>query len=306
MPDIPPAIATRHLRKEYAGGRVAVDSASLAVEPGEVFGFLGANGAGKTTFVKMLLGLVRPTNGSATLFGRSVRDPGARRAIGYQPEQFRFPEWMTGSEVLAFHARLARVPSGAIPVAASRALQRVGLGGRGGDRIATYSKGMQQRLALAQALVARPRLVILDEPTSALDPVGRRDVREVISSLRDEGITVFLNSHLLSEVELVCDRVAILHEGRLVREGRLADLLQASTELHMRVDAVTDQLLDAVRPFSRAIHRNGRSLELELSSPEAVPAVARAAQAAGAELWELRPRQTTLEDVFVGVVRPQE
>ncbi len=306
MSDAALAIATHDLRKEYGGGRVAVESASLTVEAGEVFGFLGANGAGKTTFVKMLLGLVRPTSGAATLFGRSVWDPVARRPVGYQPEQFRFPEWMTGAEALAFHARLSGMSGGAGGAAISRSLERVGLGDRGGDRIGVYSKGMQQRLALAQALVARPRLVVLDEPTSALDPIGRRDVREVIASLRDEGTAVFLNSHLLTEVELICDRVAILHQGRVMREGRLADLLQAATELHLTVDVVTEQLLDAIRPFARSIRPNGRSIDIELASPDAVPAVARAAQAAGAELWELRPRQTTLEDVFIGVVRPPE
>jgi ABC-2 type transport system ATP-binding protein len=305
LPDTSPAIATHGLRKEY-GGRVAIERASLTVEPGEVFGFLGANGAGKTTLVKMLLGLVKPTSGGAEMFGRSIRSPEARQAVGYQPEQFRFPEWMTGAEALAFHARLAGMPTGPVQQAVSRALDRVGLAGRGNDRIRTYSKGMQQRLALAQALVAEPRLVILDEPTSALDPVGRRDVREVLASLRDEGVAVFLNSHLLSEVELICDRVAILHQGRVVREGRLAELLAAPTELHMTVDAVTEELLDAIRPFVTAIRRNGRSLDVDLASPDAVPTVARAAQSAGAELWELRTRQATLEEVFIGVVRAQE
>jgi ABC-2 type transport system ATP-binding protein len=305
LPDTSPAIATHELRKAYSG-RLAVENASLTVQPGEVFGFLGANGAGKTTFVKMLLGLITPTSGRAEIFGRSVRSPDARRHVGYQPEQFRFPEWMTGAEVLAFHARLGGVLASAQQRAALRALERVGLGGRGDDRIRTYSKGMQQRLALAQALVAQPRLVILDEPTSALDPVGRREVREVLRSLRAEGVAVFLNSHLLSEVELICDRVAILHQGRIVREGHLDELLAAPTELHLTVDVVTERLLDAVRPFTTAIRSNGRSLDVDLASPDAVPAVARAAQAAGAELWELRTRQATLEDVFIGVVRAQE
>jgi ABC-2 type transport system ATP-binding protein len=306
LPDASPAVATHELRKEYGRGRVAVEGASLIVETGEVFGFLGANGAGKTTFVKMLLGLVRPTSGAATIFGWPVQNPAARRMAGYQPEQFRFPDWMTGTEALTFHATLGGVRPDARTRAVSDALERVGLGDRGADRIGTYSKGMQQRLALAQALVAQPRLVILDEPTSALDPVGRRDIREVIASLRDQGITVFLNSHLLSEVELVCDRVAILHQGRVVREGRLADLLRAETVLHLTVDAVTDALLDVIRPLARTVRANGRSIDVELADPDAVPAVARAAQAAGAELWELRPRQTTLEDVFIGVVRPKE
>jgi ABC-2 type transport system ATP-binding protein len=299
-----PPIESNGLRKEYGGGRTAVAGASLRVDQGEVFGFLGANGAGKTTFVKMLLGLVRPTSGAAQLFGSPISEPRARALVGYQPEQFRFPEWMTGSEVLHFHGRLTRVSASDLSAVIPRVLDRVGLGGRGGDRVGTYSKGMQQRLALAQALVGRPRLVLLDEPTSALDPVGRRDVREIIHELRDEGVAVFLNSHLLSEVELTCDRVAILHEGRIVREGRLADLLRATTEVHVTVDAVTPRLLDGVRPLVRSIRANGRSLDMELATPDAVPAIARAVHEAGAEIWELTPRQESLEDVFIGVVRP--
>jgi len=299
-------IESHDLRKEYGRGRTALAGASLRVEQGEVFGFLGANGAGKTTFVKMLLGLVRPTSGTARLFGRPIHEPAARALVGYQPELFRFPEWMTGEEVLRLHGQLAHVAATDVAAAAPGALERVGLGGRGRDRVGTYSKGMQQRLALAQALVAHPRLVILDEPTSALDPVGRREVREIIRDLRGEGVAVFLNSHLLSEVELTCDRVAILHEGRVVREGQLDELLRATTELHVTVDAVTPAVLEAVRLLALNIRADGRSLDLELESLEAVPAVARAVQAAGADLLELTPKQNTLEDVFIGIVRPPQ
>lgn len=301
----PLAVEARALRKEY-GRRVALQGASLRVRAGEVFGFLGANGAGKTTFVKMLLGLVRPTSGEAHLFGRSIRDHRARRVVGYQPEQFRFPEWMTAEEVLAFHGRLAGVPREEVRTAVPSLLERVGLGGRGRDRVGSYSKGMQQRLALAQALMGRPALVILDEPTSALDPVGRRDVRELIQSLKQEGVATFLNSHLLSEVELVCDRVAILHEGVVIREGRLADLLETNTHLHVRVDALTPQVEEAVRPFARDIRAHDRSIEIDLLHPSGIPAVARALHEAGAEIWELRPERITLEEVFIGVVRPSE
>lgn len=299
------AIDTRDLRKEYGAGRVAVKGLTLRVEPGEVFGFLGANGAGKTTALKMLLGLVRPTSGWATIFGVPITHPASRRVVGYQPEQFRFPEWMSGAEVLGLHGRLAGMSGADLHGAVPAALQRVGLAGRGGDRVRTYSKGMQQRLALAQAMVARPRLVLLDEPTSALDPVGRIEVRDVIHSLAREGVTVFLNSHLLSEVEMVCDRVAILHQGEIVRSGRLQELLQVTTRLHVTVDRVTPGLVEQLQPFSKTLQPNGRSIDLELIDPSQVPAIARAVHAAGAELWELRPHQASLEDVFIGIVRPE-
>ncbi|MPZ15497.1 MAG: ATP-binding cassette domain-containing protein [Chloroflexi bacterium] len=299
------AIETVDLCKQY-GRRLAVDRVSLQVESGEVFGFLGANGAGKTTFVKMLLGLVHPTSGVAHLLGRPIQDPRSRLPVGYQPEQFRLPEWMTGTETLELYGQLSGASRQDLRVEIPRALERVGLGGRGNEGVRAYSKGMQQRLALAQALIARPKLVLLDEPTSALDPVGRRDIRDLIRALRDERVTVFLNSHLLAEVELVCDRVAILHEGSVVREGRLQDLLKTSTQLRVVVDAVTPAVVEAVRPFAHAVVPNGRSLDIELLSPDHVPAVTRALHDAGAQIWEVRPQQMSLEDVFIGIVRPRE
>lgn len=186
----------------------------LTVQPGEVFGFLGPNGAGKTTTVKILLGLVAPTSGSSHLLGRPSGNAEARRRVGYLPENFRFHDWLTGYQLLDFHARLAGVEAAERRARIPRVLDMVGLGGRGNDRIRGYSKGMTQRIGLAQAIIHEPDLVLLDEPTSALDPVGRREVRDLIRSLRARGMTVFLNSHLLSEVEMVCDRVAIVEIGR--------------------------------------------------------------------------------------------
>lgn len=184
-----------------------------------MFGFLGPNGAGKTTTVKILLGLVSATSGQARLFGEPVGDAESRRRVGYLPENFRFHEWLTGAELLDFHARLAGMGRHERERRIPEVLELVGLGGRGDDLVRSYSKGMTQRIGLAQAVIHAPDLVLLDEPTSALDPVGRREVRDLIRSLRAQGMTVFLNSHLLSEVEMVCDRVAIVDRGQVVRSG---------------------------------------------------------------------------------------
>ena len=224
------AIEISNLRKEY-GRKVALEDLSLSVQPGEVFGFLGPNGAGKTTTIKVLLGLVRPTSGHARIFGVPSSDPEARRHVGYLPENFRFQDWLTGIELLELHADLADMPRADRERRIPEALHLVGLGDRGGDRIRGYSKGMLQRIGLAQAIIHNPRLVLLDEPTSALDPIGRREVRDLIRTLSARGMTVFLNSHLLSEVEMVCDRVAIIDRGRVVRSGRLDDLVTPGRSL---------------------------------------------------------------------------
>src|SRR4051812_33211009 len=222
-----PAIDVRGLHKAYRS-TVALEGLDLRVERGEVFGFLGPNGAGKTTVVKLLLGLTRPTRGGGTVLGRPLGDHEARRRIGYLPELFRYQAWLTAREVLELHASLTRLPSRGRDDELDRVIALVGLTGRDGERTGGFSKGMQQRLGLAAALLGDPALVILDEPTSALDPVGRDDVRAIIREAQARGSTVFLNSHLLGEVERLCDRVAIVNRGRVVAAGPLADLLGAS------------------------------------------------------------------------------
>src|SRR5579872_5110828 len=219
---LPYAIDVRHLAKTY-GETTAVADVSLQVARGEIFGFLGPNGAGKTTSVKMLVGLVRPSGGNGTVLGAPLGDRRARAKLGYLPELFRYQEWLSAREVLLFHCRLASVAKPGAAIA--RVLDVVGLSQRADDRVGTYSKGMQQRLGLAVALLGEPELVVLDEPTSALDPVGRHDVREVLRSLKAAGTAVFLNSHLLTEVEQVCDRVAIVARGRVVAEGTIAEIV---------------------------------------------------------------------------------
>ncbi len=296
-----PAIETAGLCKEY-GGRMVLHDLSLTVYQGEVFGFLGPNGAGKTTTVKILVGLVRPTAGEARLFGRPVHDPAARRRIGYLPENFRFHDWMTGEELLEFHGRLAGMPAAERRARIPEVLKLVGLAGRGRERIGNYSKGMAQRIGLAQALLHRPDLVLLDEPTSALDPVGRREVRDLIRRLRAEGVTVFLNSHLLSEVELVCDRVAVVDQGRVVRSGRLRELLGSVAELRLSVDRADGELLAALSRHAEVLAVEGATVTLGVRDLEAAPLVAEAVVRAGYRLYSLVPVQRSLEDVFISLV----
>src|SRR3954454_13151426 len=228
-----PAIDLNGLHKAY-GSTVALDALDLRVDRGEVFGFLGANGAGKTTAIKLLLGLTRPTRGEGTVLGRPLGDREARRDVGYLPELFRYQAWLTAREVLELHASLAGLPPAGRDAELERVIGLVGLRGRERDRTGGFSKGMQQRLGLAAALLGDPALVILDEPTSALDPVGRDDVRAIIREAQSRGSTVFLNSHLLGEVERLCDRVAIVNRGRVVAAGALTDLL-GETAVRLRV-----------------------------------------------------------------------
>ncbi len=297
----PAAVETSRLRKEY-GRRVALHDLSLAVAPGEVFGFLGPNGAGKTTAVKILAGLVRPTAGTARLFGEPVAEPRARRCIGYLPEHFRFHDWLTGAELLDFHGRLAGLTPAERQARIPDVLERVGLAGRGGERIRHYSKGMAQRLGLAQAILHAPRLVLLDEPTSALDPLGRREVRDLIRALRADGVTVFLNSHLLSEIELVCDRVAIVDRGRVIRSGRLGDLHGGVAEVRVTVDRVDARLRALLGRFGEILAVDASAVVLGVCDFDAAPAVAEAVVRAGYRLYGLVPVQQSLEEVFVRLV----
>jgi ABC-2 type transport system ATP-binding protein len=299
------ALETRGLSKLYGSKRVLHDL-SLAVGRGEVFGFLGPNGAGKTTTVKILLGLVRPSGGEALLLGQPSGDPAARRRIGYLPENFRFHDWMTGEGLLDFHGRLAGMSAAERRARIPEVIERVGLAGRGADRIRGYSKGMTQRIGLAQALLNRPELVILDEPTSALDPLGRREVRDLIRELKAEGVTVFLNSHLLSEIEMVCDRVAIVDRGRVVRTGRLGDLADGAVQLKVSVDRVDGPLLSALRRHGTVASVEDGAVLLEVEGLARAADVADAVVRGGRRLFGLTPRQRSLEDVFVELVERGE
>ncbi|WP_338825388.1 Vitamin B12 import ATP-binding protein BtuD [Moorella humiferrea] len=234
-------IEARNLTKVY-GRQVACREICLSVEEGQIFGLLGPNGAGKSTLVKMLVGLVYPTAGEAKVAGYAPQDIRGRRQMGFLPENFRLHGWLKGEELLTFHARLAGLDGRAASRRAAEVLELVGLAGEGQKLVANYSKGMQQRLGLAAALVGDPRVVFLDEPTSALDPLGRRQVREILLALKEAGKTVFLNSHLLSEVEQVCDQVAIINRGTVVASGRLAELQSGPATVAIRLAGLTGEL----------------------------------------------------------------
>ena len=305
------AIDTTGLAKTYRGRPPveALKPLDLQVAAGETFGLLGPNGAGKTTLVKLLLGLVRPTAGTATLFGRDIGTPGARRPVGYLPEGHRFPPFLTARQTLDVFGQMAGVEASDRPARADELLGLVRLGGAADRPVGAFSKGMLQRLGIAQALMNRPRLVFLDEPTDGVDPVGRREIRTLIERLRDDGVTVFLNSHLLSEVERVCTRVAILKDGLPIRMGTVEDLTRqgrawrlVTSPLPPATRAALDEALDA----SDVEHPDGlvRSL-LTLPDRTALNHALDRLRADGVEVEALEPARQSLEDLFVEVVQDE-
>jgi ABC-2 type transport system ATP-binding protein len=298
-----PAIQTVNLSKKF-GGKVALADLTMTVPRGEVFGFLGPNGAGKTTSVKLLLGLLKPTSGEAWLLGRPIGDLQTRRHIGYLPELFRYQAWLSAREVLALHCELAPLPRSSWNDEIATALETVGLTDRARDRVSTFSKGMQQRLGLAAALLGEPELVFLDEPTSALDPVGRHDVREVIRGLASRGTAVFLNSHLLSEVEQLCDRVAVVDHGRVIASGTMDELLSGTT-VKVRVSGLGDADKGKLARFGH-IDDEGDQLTFANLDPERVPELVTEIVALGGRVYEVAPRQQTLEDRFLQLLEAEE
>ena len=291
-----PAIETDGLVKRY-GSTVALAGLSMVVPRGQVFGFLGPNGAGKTTAVKLLLGLARPTSGTGRLLGAPLGDRIARRQVGYLPELFRYQAWLTARDVLWLHAQLAGLPLSARPAAIAESLGSVDLADRAGSRVGTFSKGMQQRLGLAVALLGRPPVVILDEPTSALDPIGRLDVRAIIRRLRAEGTTVFLNSHLLGEVERVCDVVAIVDRGRVVADGPLDELLAVAT-VRIRVTGLSPAARAGFSAFGTPADEPPW-LVVRGCPPERVPDLVAAIVAQGGRIYGVDAGRETLEERFV-------
>jgi ABC-2 type transport system ATP-binding protein len=287
-----------NLTKWY-GDIAALRGLSMTVPRGEIFGFLGPNGAGKTTAIKLFLGLAHATSGQAKILGAPPSDLEMRRRIGYLPELFRFQDWLSAREVLELHCTLAGVARARRRSAIDDVLELVGLHERGEDRVASYSKGMQQRLGLGVALVAEPEIAFLDEPTSALDPLGRRDVRDVLRAVKARGATVFLNSHLLSEVEQVCDRVAIVDRGRVVGGGDLADLLGRSTKVRIRLaEALPDAAAIAAR-FGRVEQDDAMTLRVDSTTDANIPDLVRDLVAAGARILSVAREAPTLEERFL-------
>jgi len=292
--------------KEFRSWRrrvLALDGVSFAVRRGEVFGLLGANGAGKTTLVKILLGLTRPTAGHVTVRGAEPRRTRARRRVGYLPEGHRFPGYLSGEAAMRLFGRLAGLDEATITRRTRELLALVGLSDRGSDRIGRYSKGMTQRLGLACALLDEPEVLFLDEPTDGVDPVGRRQIRDVLLDARAAGTTIFINSHLLSEVERTCDRVAILHQGRLLREASVEDLTRPSRRFCIRLEEGQRAPLATLAPFGAAAP-NGH-IEVEVPDLETLNRLLDRLRGERLLIAEVTPRRAALEDVFIELVREE-
>ncbi len=295
------AIQSIALRKEF-GTTIAVRGLDLEVATGEVFGFLGPNGAGKTTSIKMFLNLVRPTSGMVNIFGQAASSNAARARIGFLPEHFRFHEWLTAFEFLQFHGRLYAIQSHELNQRINELLDLVNLNEFREKQLRTFSKGMLQRIGLAQALLNKPDLVFLDEPTSGLDPVGRRLVRDIIRSLRNQGTTIFLNSHLLSEVEITCDRVAFIKYGEVLKVSRLSDLVNEQTTLTVRVHNLQADQLSALAEWGKDIRLDGDTLHMVVSDEGVLPLIHRYLVSLDAQVYAFVPEKISLEDQFIQVV----
>jgi ABC-2 type transport system ATP-binding protein len=299
------AIQARNLRKvfgEHPDEKVAVADLTLSVERGEVFGFLGPNGAGKTTSIKMLLGLITPTSGEASLLGYAPNTPRSRLKVGFLPEHFRFHDWLTAREFLKLHAELYSIPSSTIRTRVPELLELVGLSEHSHKRLRAFSKGMLQRIGLAQALLNEPDLVFLDEPTSGLDPVGRRLVRDIIRDLRDRGTAVFLNSHLLSEVEITCDRVAFIKNGEVIRTSSLQTLVEGELTVQVRARGLTPEIAAGLERWSPNVRLDGEHASLTLTGEADLPEINRYLVDQGVDVYALQPQKISLEDLFIQIV----
>jgi len=294
------AIETFSLRKEF-GTKIAVSDLTLNVQRGEVFGFLGPNGAGKTTSIKMLLGLVAPTSGDARVLGAPLGNVAARAKIGFLPEHFRFQDWLNGREFLDLHARLYGISNGKHQTSIDALLKRVDLQDAANRKLKEYSKGMLQRIGLAAALLNEPHLVFLDEPTSGLDPLGRLIVRDVIQELRAQGTAVFLNSHLLSEVEITCDRVAFVKNGRVVRETSMHETSNV-TDVELIVKNSTPRLLRELEQFGKNVRQLNGSIHLETDNETHIPEINRWLVAQGVDVYKIGAAKPSLEEMFLEVM----
>jgi ABC-2 type transport system ATP-binding protein len=304
----PTVITVTGLRKLYRSslGRPpikALDGISFDIEAGQVFGLLGPNGAGKTTTVKILLGLTRATEGAATIHSKPVSDPESRRRVGYLPEGHKIPGYLTARQTLSIFGRMSGMKKSAIDRRTGELLERVRISQWIDVRVKKFSKGMTQRLGLACALIHSPDVLLLDEPTDGVDPVGRREIRDLLHEEARNGTTVLINSHLLSEIELTCDQVAVLRNGRVAAAGTIDELTRKSAKYKMMASPVDDELIASFVESGAGVDRVNGHLELSVSDPAHLNALIDKLRARGGILTELSPLRSTLEDVFVDLIR---
>lgn len=305
------AIKIEGLTKEYLNkttGKMvrAVDDLHLEVYRGEIFGFLGPNGAGKTTTIKMLLGLIFPTKGDAWIFGKPIGDVSVKRQIAYLPESPYFYEYLTGRQVLDFYARLFGIPASERKKKVDALLDMVGLSRDGDKTLRNYSKGMLQRIGIAQALINDPELLFLDEPTSGLDPMARIEIRDLIIRLKQQGKTVFLSSHQLLEVELICDRVSILNRGKLLKAGKLDELLPSGRVEIVAENVSDDGVIARIRDAGGVVQRQDGRIVVQQPDDASVNKVVDIIRSANGVIRSLIPQRRTLEELFVSTIEEVE
>ena len=288
---------------KWYGNKLGCQDICLSVSPGEAFGFLGHNGAGKSTLVKMLVGLIFPTSGHAEILGEPIGDTEVKKRVGFLPETFRFQDWLTGYQLLNFQASLYKMPQKIRRARIDEVLRLVRLSGHENYKIRTYSKGMQQRLGLAAALLPDPDLLILDEPTSAMDPLGRKEVRDIILKLKDDGKTVFLNSHLLSEVEVVCDHVALIKRGRIIASGSINELKAGNIEVEMKIGNFSEVIQQALKDTGIPVWWENERVLATVGDREQIPILAETVIRNGGSLYQLNTLDNSLENLFLSLMQ---
>lgn len=298
------AFETNKLTKLFSRKKItALNEVSLAVEQGIIFGLLGPNGAGKTTLVKILLGVLFPTTGNASLLGRPVNDVRVKEKIGYLPENHNYPDFLTGGEILDFYAKLAGVEKKRRLQNKARILELVEMTEWQDTKIKKYSKGLRQRLGLAQAMINDPQLLFLDEPTDGVDPIGRKHIRDILIHLKEQGKTIFLNSHLLSEVEMICDQVAILDKGRLIHTGTVADLTSPTKTYRIETSKFSEEMGQQLKPLTVKMEQVNGALQVTVSSLKKLNAIIDCLRHNQIDIKAIVPHKHSLEESFIEILK---
>ncbi len=298
------ALETQDLTKLFSRGKItALEDVTLSVKEGVIFGLLGPNGAGKTTLIKIVLGILFPTSGSATVLERPINDIRTKEKIGYLPENHRYPDFLKGGELLDYFARLSAVEKNRLERNKAELLKLVNLEKWEDTKIKKYSKGMQQRLGLAQAMMNDPDILFLDEPTDGVDPIGRKEIREVLLHFKEEGKTIFLNSHLLSEVEMICDEVAILDKGRLIRRGTVEELTSPSKTFRIQTSTVTQNLLNGLKPHTIEMDQQNSSIQVTVASQKNLNAIIDHLRGNDIDIKGVVPHKQSLEESFIEILK---
>jgi ABC-2 type transport system ATP-binding protein len=284
---------------------IALEDVNLKVSKGEIFGLLGPNGAGKTTLMKILLGITYPTKGDATIFGKNIYDVSVKKRIGYLPENHKYPDYLTGEKVLDYFGKLSGMPSSKRSSKIDELLKLVRMNQWRKTKIKKYSKGMLQRLGMAQAMINNPDILFLDEPTEGVDPIGRREIRDILINLRNNGKTIFLNSHLLSEVEMICDRVAILNKGQLIKYGLVEELTQKSLEYKIKLNEINKKIKEFLKHEGISYNFEDNYLYISVKDIKQLNRVIDYLRSNEVEIEAIIPEKISLEDMFVNIIKVQ-